>query len=90
MTTAAHRASNSTDRANAIWEWSVAPAFAASIDRTLHKLELPALPLADDDAPSTVDGGSRQSARHQKGYDPYDSGSSANWSAAPPRRPAVA
>jgi hypothetical protein len=55
------------DRGNAVWEWSIATgAFGREVTtERLHKLEHPALALADD-APTPPLG-------TLKGYNPYDS-----------------
>jgi len=55
------------DRGNAVWEWSIATgAFGREVTtERLHKLEHPALALADD-APKSPLG-------TLKGYNPYDS-----------------
>jgi len=63
------------DRGNAVWEWSIATgAFGreATTER-LHKLEHPALSLADD-APISLDATRANPLGTRKGYNPYDSG----------------
>ncbi len=63
------------DKGNAIWEWSLATgAFGREVStERLHKLEHPALSLADD-APTPFDTVRANPLGTKKGYDPYDSG----------------
>jgi hypothetical protein len=63
------------DRGNAIWEWSIATgAFGREVsEERLHRLEHPALSLADD-APTPVDTVRANPLGTKKGYNPYDSG----------------
>ena len=63
------------DRGNAIWEWSIATgAFGHEVsEERLHKLEHPALSLAED-APTPLDAVRANPLGTKKGYDPYDSG----------------
>jgi hypothetical protein len=63
------------DRGNAIWEWSIATgAFGREVsEERLHKLEHPALSLAED-APTPLDAVRANPLGTKKGYDPYDSG----------------
>jgi hypothetical protein len=63
------------DRGNAVWEWAIA---SGAYDREvstqrLHKLEHPALSLADD-APTPSETVRANPLGTKKGYDPYDSG----------------
>ena len=76
------------DRGNAIWEWSVATgAFGREVSTArLHKLEHPALSLADDDAPSPLDAVRANPLGTKKGYDPYDSGKLGKTAAAPRKK----
>jgi len=75
------------DRGNAIWEWSIATgAFGREVStERLHKLEHPALSLADD-APSPLDTVRANPLGTKKGYDPYDSGKLGKTAAAPRRK----
>jgi len=63
------------DRGNAIWEWSIATgAFGREVStERLHRLEHPALSLADD-APTPHEAVRANPLGTKKGYDPYDSG----------------
>jgi len=63
------------DRGNAVWEWSIATgAFGREVTtERLHRLEHPALSLADD-APTPFDGVKPNPLGTKKGYNPYDSG----------------
>ncbi len=63
------------DRGNAVWEWSIATgAFGRDVSTgRLHKLEHPALSIADDGAPPSPVAPANPLAA-KKGYDPYDSG----------------
>jgi hypothetical protein len=63
------------DRGNAVWEWSIATgAFGREVsEERLHKLEHPALSLAED-APTPLDAVRANPLGTKKGYDPYDSG----------------
>jgi hypothetical protein len=74
------------DRGNAIWEWSIATgAFGREVStERLHKLEHPALSLADD-APTPFATIQSNPLGTKKGYDPYDSGKLGK-PAAPPRK----
>jgi hypothetical protein len=73
------------DRGNAIWEWAIATgAYEREIStQRLHKLEHPALSLADD-APTPFETVRANPLGTKKGYDPYDSGKLAK--SAVPRR----
>jgi hypothetical protein len=75
------------DRGNAIWEWQVETgAFAEEVSTArLHKLEHPALSLADD-SPSPVDAVRANPTGTKKGYDPYDSGKLGKTAAAPRKK----
>jgi len=75
------------DRGNAIWEWAIATgAFGREVStERLHKLEHPALSLADD-APSPLDAVRANPLGTKKGYDPYDSGKLGKTAAAPRRK----
>ncbi len=74
------------DRGNAVWEWSIATgAFGREVTtERLHKLEHPALSLAED-APTPFDGVKANPLGTKKGYNPYDSGKLGK-TAAPPRK----
>jgi hypothetical protein len=74
------------DRGNAVWEWSIATgAFGREVTtERLHKLEHPALSLAED-APTPFEGVKANPLGTRKGYNPYDSGKLAK-TAAPPRK----
>ena len=74
------------DRGNAIWEWSIATgAFGREISEDrLHKLEHPALSLAED-APTPVETVRANPLGTKKGYNPYDSGKLGK-PQAPPRK----
>jgi hypothetical protein len=74
------------DRGNAVWEWSIATgAFGREIsEERLHRLEHPALSLADD-APTPVDTVRANPLGTKKGYNPYDSGKLGK-PPAPPRK----
>lgn len=74
------------DRGNAVWEWSIATgAFGREVStERLHKLEHPALSLADD-APTPHETVRANPLGTKKGYDPYDSGKLGK-SASPPRK----
>jgi hypothetical protein len=74
------------DRGNAVWEWSIATgAFGHEVStERLHKLEHPALSLADD-APTPCETVRPNPLGTKKGYDPYDSGKLGK-SAAPRRK----
>ena len=74
------------DRGNAVWEWSIATgAFGREVStERLHKLEHPALSLADD-APTPCETVRANPLGTKKGYDPYDSGKLGK-TAAPPRK----
>jgi hypothetical protein len=63
------------DRGNAVWEWSLATgAFGREVSQErLHKLEHPALSLADD-SPTPFETVRANPLGTKKGYDPYDSG----------------
>lgn len=67
------------ERGNAVWEWSVATgAFGREVSTArLHKLEHPALSIADD-APNPFDTVRPNPLGTKKGYDPYDSGKLGN------------
>jgi hypothetical protein len=74
------------DRGNAIWEWSIATgAFGREIsEERLHRLEHPALSLADD-APTPLETVRANPLGTKKGYNPYDSGKLGK-PPAPPRK----
>ena len=74
------------DRGNAVWEWALATgAYGLEVSTArLHKLEHPALSLADD-APTPLDAVRANPLGTKKGYDPYDSGKLGKPSAAPRR-----
>ncbi len=63
------------DRGNAIWEWAIATgAFGRDVSsQRLHKLEHPALSIADDGPPAGATVPANPLGT-KKGYDPYDSG----------------
>jgi hypothetical protein len=63
------------ERGNAVWEWQVATgAFGAEVSTArLHKLEHPALSIADD-SPTPFETVRSNPLGTKKGYDPYDSG----------------
>ena len=74
------------DRGNAVWEWALATGkfgHEVSTER-LHKLEHPALSLADD-APTPLDAVRANPLGTKKGYDPYDSGKLGKRPAPPPK-----
>jgi hypothetical protein len=75
------------DRGNAIWEWSLATgAFGRDVStERLHKLEHPALSLADD-APMPMETVRANPLGTKKGYDPYDSGKLGKQTAAPRKK----
>jgi hypothetical protein len=72
------------DRGNAVWEWALATGkFGHEVSTArLHKLEHPALSLADD-APTPIDAVRANPLGAKKGYDPYDSGKLGKRPAAP-------
>jgi hypothetical protein len=75
------------DRGNAIWEWSLATgAFGRDVStERLHRLEHPALSLADD-APMPMETVRANPLGTKKGYDPYDSGKLGKQTAAPRKK----
>ena len=63
------------ERGNAVWEWRLTTGvFGVDVStQRLHKLEHPALSIADD-APTPFDTVRSNPLGTKKGYDPYDSG----------------
>jgi hypothetical protein len=63
------------ERGNAVWEWRVATgAFGVEVStQRLHKLEHPALSIAED-SPTPFETVRSNPLGTKKGYDPYDSG----------------
>src|SRR6202023_4140044 len=63
------------DSGNAIWEWSIATgAFGREVsEERLHKLEHPALSLAED-SPTPLDAVRANPLGSKNGYDPFNSG----------------